>query len=109
MRIAIRSFHRQVCLMALSMVYNGAEDGVTKDEIARTLQLEGVDVEELNKANASLMSMLNKNTKQIQMDVANSIWLNKEYNFQDNFSESSKDEIFNAELQKIDVSSSEVL
>lgn len=36
--------------MALSMVYNGAE-GETKQEIAKTLQMEGIELEELNQAN----------------------------------------------------------
>ena len=33
--------------MALSMVYNGA-DGVTKDEMAKVLQVEGIEADELN-------------------------------------------------------------
>src|SRR5690625_121695 len=39
--------------MALSMLYNGA-DGVTKEEIAQILEIEGISVNELNQANASL-------------------------------------------------------
>src|SRR5690625_3225962 len=35
-------------MMALSMVYNGADHG-TKEEIASALQLEGINVDELNK------------------------------------------------------------
>ena len=42
-------------LMALSMVYNGA-DGSTKEEIAKALQVEGIEVEELNEVNASLIT-----------------------------------------------------
>src|SRR4051812_40822300 len=56
--------------MALSMIYNGA-NGVTKEEIAKVLQTEGIDINELNKANASLMSMLHSDSKQIQLNVAN--------------------------------------
>jgi len=58
-------------LAALSMIYNGA-DGVTKEEIAKTLQVEGIDVADLNKANASMMSMLQKDSDQIRLDIANS-------------------------------------
>src|SRR4051812_48928884 len=57
--------------MALSMIYNGA-DGGTKEEIAQVLRTEGIEVEELNKANASWMSMLHSDSKQIQLNVANS-------------------------------------
>ncbi|MCZ2260314.1 serpin family protein [Sporosarcina sp. G11-34] len=91
--------------MALSMVYNGA-DGVTKEEIAKALQVEGIDVNELNKANASMMSILDKETEEIQVDVANSIWLNEKYSFQDDFAEHNKG-YFNAEIEEIDITSSE--
>ena len=90
--------------MALSMVYNGA-DGVTKEEIASALQAEGIDVNELNKANASLMTMLHKDSKQIQLNVANSIWLNENFHFQDSFAQNNKD-YFNAKIQEIDITSS---
>ncbi len=91
--------------MALSMVYNGA-DGVTKDEIAKALQIEGIDADELNKASASMMSVLDKKTDEIQLDVANSIWLNEKYHFQKEFAENNKG-YFNAEIEEIDVASSE--
>lgn len=91
--------------MALSMVYNGA-DGVTKEEIAKTLQAEGIDVNELNQANASLLTMLNKDSDDIQLSIANSIWLNEDFHFQDDFAQYNQD-YFNAEIQEIDISNSE--
>jgi serine protease inhibitor len=91
--------------MALSMVYNGT-DGITKEEIARVLHAEGIDVIELNKANASLMSKLHSNSKQIQLKVANSIWLNEDYHFQTNFAEDNRD-YFNAKIQEVDISDSQ--
>lgn len=90
-------------LMALSLVYNGA-DGVTKEEITKTLQIPGMDSTDLNKANASLMTMLNKATDGIQLQVANSVWLNEDYRFQENFAKQAKD-YFNAEIQEIDIAS----
>lgn len=86
---------------ALSMVYNGA-DGETKDEIAEVLQAEGISVADLNEANASLMAMLDKDSKQIQLSMANSIWLNDDFHFQKDFAENNKD-YFNAEIEEIDV------
>lgn len=91
--------------MALSMVYNGA-DGVTKEEIAKMLQIEGIDVNELNKANASMLSMLDKEKNQIQLDVANSIWLNENYHFQKDFAEHNKG-YFNAEIEELDITNIE--
>ncbi|MHA6258880.1 serpin family protein [Sporosarcina sp. CAU 1771] len=87
--------------MALSMVYNGA-DGVTKEEISKVLEVEGMDSSELNKANASLMSMLMKNTNGIQLSVANSIWLNENFHFQEDFSKKNMD-YYNAEIQEINI------
>lgn len=92
-------------VMALSMVYNGA-DGVTKEEMANVLHIEGIDAEELNKANASLMSILFQNTKDVQLNVANSIWLNEHYHFQEAFAEKNKD-YFNAEIREINISDPE--
>lgn len=91
--------------MALSMIYNGA-DGATKEEIADALQAEGIDVDELNKANASLMSILDKETDDVQLKIANSIWLNQDFHFQDEFAENNKG-YFNAEIQEIDIASSD--
>ncbi|MBM7599588.1 serpin B [Virgibacillus halotolerans] len=88
-------------LMALSMVYNGAV-GETKEEIADVLQVEGIDVGKLNKANASLISIMNNDSDQVQLDIANSIWLNKRFQFQDDFAKNNKS-YFNAEIQEINV------
>ena len=86
---------------ALSMVYNGA-DGETKDEIAKVLQSEGIEVADLNEANASLMAMLDKDSKQIQLSMANSIWLNEDFHFQKHFAENNKG-YYNAEIAEVDV------
>jgi serine protease inhibitor len=88
--------------MALSMVYNGT-DGETKEEIGKVLHAKGIDVTELNKANASLRSKLPSDTKQIQLNVANSIWLNEDYHFQTDFAEDNRD-YFNAKIQEMDIS-----
>lgn len=87
--------------MALSMVYNGAE-GETKEEIAKVLQAEGVDEQALNQANASLMSLLHKHSEQVELNIANSIWLNDEFQFQDTFAANNRD-YFNAEIEEMDV------
>ena len=91
--------------MALSMVYNGA-DGVTKDEMAKVLQVEGIEADELNRANASLMNLFHSSSERIQLSIANSIWLNENYHFQDDFAKNNRD-YFNAEIQEIDIFDSE--
>ncbi|NYF23367.1 serpin B [Sporosarcina sp. JAI121] len=91
--------------MALSMVYNGA-DGKTKEEIAKTLHIEGMEADELNQANASWLTKLMKENDEIQLNIANSIWLNELFHFQDDFAKYNKD-YFNAEIQEIDINDSD--
>ena len=90
--------------MALSMIYNGSDE-VTKEEIAKVLHVEGMDANSLNKANASMMSILQSDSKQIQLNIANSIWLNNNFHFQAEFAQNNKD-YFNANIQEIDISAS---
>ncbi|MBS4172855.1 serpin family protein [Bacillus sp. FJAT-49736] len=85
--------------LALAMVYNGA-DGETNAEIAQVLHTEALNKDELSKANASLMAKLHQHTKKIELNVANSIWLDKNYHIQKNFSQVSKD-YYNAKIQEI--------
>ncbi len=59
--------------LALSMVYNGA-DNATKDSIAQTLQLSGIDINNLNPVCQALISQLPKEDNKVQMNIANSIW-----------------------------------
>src|SRR5699024_7637876 len=87
--------------MALSMVYNGA-DGNTKEEMAEALHVHGIDVTELNQANASLLASLYKDTDLIELQIGNSIWLNDRYHFQTEF-EKHVEEYFNGEIKEIDV------
>lgn len=89
--------------LALSMVFNGAE-GQTRDEIQKALQLADVSVEELNKANASLVSLLT-NQKQIELDIANSLWLNENYHFASTF-QKNMESYYGAQAKEINVSDS---
>ena len=90
--------------IALSMIYNGAE-GTTKEEIAEVLQAKGIAVEDLNKANASMMSSLDKESDDLQLNIANSIWLSDQFSFQKEFSSDNTD-YFNAEIAEIDITDS---
>src|SRR5699024_10466502 len=90
--------------MALSMVYNGA-DGETKAEIAEALKATGIEVENLNKANASLISKLH-NHSAIDLDIANSIWVNDEFSLNKDFQQNTQDH-FNAEVEEINITDSD--
>ncbi len=87
--------------MALSMVFNGA-DTETKEEMAKVLNSEGIDITELNKANASLLSKLHNESEDIDLKVANSIWLNEKFHFQEDFAQNNRD-YFSAEISGIDI------
>lgn len=91
-------------LLALSMVYNGA-DGETKKEIAKVLQDDRIDVDEWNKASDSIISTIQSDSKQIQLNIANSIWLNQKYHFQKDFAQNNQ-KYFHAKIQEIDIGDS---
>ncbi len=59
--------------LALSMVYNGA-DNATRDSIAKTLELSGIDITSLNAVCQSLLSQFPKEDNKVQLSIANSIW-----------------------------------
>src|SRR5699024_3831226 len=78
-------------LIALFIAYNGAE-GETKEEIEKALQLLDVFMEDVNKANAALMKTLTKDMDAIELFLANSIWLNDNYQFMGTFTEKVLDD-----------------
>ncbi|HEY5369650.1 MAG TPA: serpin family protein [Hanamia sp.] len=59
--------------LALSMVYNGA-DNATKDSIAKTLELSGIDIASLNAVCHSLLSQFPQEDNKVRLSIANSIW-----------------------------------
>jgi serpin B len=62
--------------MALSMAYNGA-GSATKDSIARTLQLSGIDINNLNTVCNALITQLPQEDSKVKFSIANSVWCNK--------------------------------
>src|SRR5699024_9859616 len=88
--------------MAILMAYNGA-DGVTKEEIESALRLEDIHLDEVNKANASLLAMLDKDTEHTQIQIGNSIWVSDAFNLQDSYININKDYL-NADVHSIDIS-----
>ena len=61
-------------MMALAMTYNGA-GGETREEMARTLEIEGMSLDEANRAFADLKTALTPTDPQIQLKIANSLWV----------------------------------
>lgn len=86
--------------MALSMVYNGA-DGITKEEMAEALQAQGLEIDDLNKASAALLTSLH-DKKAAELNIANSIWLNEKFNLEENIQKNVSDH-FNARVEEINI------
>jgi serine protease inhibitor len=60
--------------MALQITYNGAV-GPTQQAMARTLQLGGLGVSQLNSDNAALLGALLDPDPQVDLTIANSLWV----------------------------------
>lgn len=91
--------------MALAMTYNGA-DGATKDAMAKTLELEGIDIEVVNKANADLKTILENPDPHVQLSIANSLWAREGMSFEQEFLDTNR-KFYGAQVQELDFNSSE--
>ena len=60
--------------LALTMTYNGAE-GKTMEALAELLGLSGLGLQQINEANALLISPTDVVDPKVQLNIANSIWL----------------------------------
>lgn len=76
--------------MALTMVYNGAE-GKTKEALAELLGLSELGLQQINEANATLMSPTSVIDPKVQLIIANSIWLRNGITPSSNFIQQIKD------------------
>lgn len=85
---------------ALAMTYNGAE-AETREAMAKTLDLEDMTREEVNKAFADLLTILNNPDPRVEMAVANSLWARDGVDFKEDFLRRNED-YFNAEVTALD-------
>ncbi|MBD2676155.1 MULTISPECIES: serpin family protein [Nostoc] len=71
--------------IALAMTYNGAS-GSTQQAMAKTLELQGMNLSEINSAYAAILKQLLENPDaKVQLKIANSLWANQEVKFQPDF------------------------
>ena len=87
-------------LTALAMTYNGAEGG-TRAAMEKTLQLEEMTMEEVNKAFADLLTILRNPDPKVELTVANSLWAREGIDFHEDFLTRNRD-YFDAEVTEID-------
>lgn len=76
--------------IVLAMTYNGAREQ-TQQAMAKTLDLQGISLQEVNQANAALKAMLENPDPQVRLSIANSLWVRKGTSLNPEFVQQSKD------------------
>jgi len=87
-------------MLALAMTYNGAQ-GETRQAMARALEIEGLSLQEANRAFADLKSTLNTADPKLQLTIANSLWARKGFSLKPDFIQRTK-EFYAAEVTSLD-------
>jgi len=70
--------------LALGMTYNGA-DGITREEMQKTLELIGLSDMEINESYKSLINLLRGLDDKVIFQIANSIWYRLGWQFEEDF------------------------
>lgn len=86
--------------IALAMVYNGA-NGRTQAAMARTLEVQGMSLPDLNRANANLKTLLQNPDPQVQLTIANSLWTRRGVSFKPNFIQQNS-QFYQAKVTELD-------
>ncbi|BAY65711.1 serpin family proteinase inhibitor I4 [Calothrix brevissima NIES-22] len=86
--------------IALAMTYNGAS-GSTQEAMAKTLELQGMNLAEINSAYADLKQLLENPNSDVRLNIANSLWANKNAKFQSDFIQKNKD-YYKAQVTNLD-------
>lgn len=89
-------------LLALAMSYNGAV-GDTSIEMADALEFTGFDLEELNSGFGDLTTSIENADSDIELAIANSIWMNLGFEAKKDFIERNS-KYFSSEVREIDFS-----
>ncbi|MEH1904965.1 MAG: serpin family protein [Nostoc sp.] len=77
--------------IALAMVYNGAS-GTTQLAIAKTLELQALNLQEINSSyKMALKQLLDNSDPKIQLKIANSLWANQNVSFRPDFLQRTQD------------------
>ena len=87
---------------ALAMTYNGAA-GRTQKAMAETLELQGMCLARLNKANTMLADSLIDPESGVELNLANSLWADKNVRFKTGFLDNTQ-EFYEAEIRNLDLS-----
>lgn len=86
--------------IALAMTYNGASHQ-TQTAMAKTLELQGMSLPEINQANQALKEMLENPDPDIQLSVANSLWAKQGIPFKAGFLQRNQ-QFYQAKVTNLD-------
>jgi serine protease inhibitor len=86
-------------MLALAMTYNGA-NGTTRRAMSQALQLEGMSLEDVNRAFADLKSALAPSDPKVQLKIANSLWARNGFAVKPAFLERNK-QYYGAEIASL--------
>ncbi|NET45827.1 serpin family protein [Okeania sp. SIO2B3] len=86
--------------IALSMTYNGAREE-TQTAMAKTLNFQGMSLEEINQTNQELGILLDSLNSDIKLNISNSIWTKIGIPFEQNFLQINQD-IYQSQVREID-------
>jgi serpin B len=86
--------------IALAMTYNGAS-GSTQQAMAKTLELQGIALPELNSAYAELNKLLQNPEENVQLTIANSLWVNQDISLRPDFLQRNRD-FYQAQVANLD-------
>jgi serpin B len=84
------------------MTYNGAK-GETQQAMAKTLELQGISLQEINSANAALIAAVQNADDKVQLNIANSLWAKQDINFNPDFLQTTEN-FYNATVTNLDFS-----
>lgn len=93
-------------VLALTMAYTGA-NGETQQAMAKTLELQGMSLGEIQQATANLKLTL-ENNSDIQLNLANALWVNQQIQLRREFLQTNQ-KFFGAQITNLNFGSSDAL
>lgn len=89
-------------MLALAMTYNGAA-GATRQAMAQALEVDGMSLDDVNRAFADLKSSLAPTDPKVQLKIANSLWIRNGFTINPAFIQRNKQH-YGAEIASLNFS-----
>ena len=91
--------------LALAMTYNGA-DGSTKEVMAKALELQGLNLQQVNSNYAELKTSLENPDPEVTLNIANSLWVDQNVSLKSDFIQNNQ-EFYQAKVTNLNFADSE--